>query len=301
MASQAPSGEKRWTWLKGPALDLAAAERLAAGRRGCARASPESLWATPGIDGSGPTGEGSRDQFHQNGIRLRRPRDRTTVHSHTSGMDSVMRIPTILMLLALVACAVPDGKPHADAPKDPRSGEASQNSAARPAAVVSAGAKQVGLAPDNDQVLGLFAGHWEACNDATSPEECSRYHLLQQADRVCGTWYYVASGDLYEGRVIAKTSSATEARRIRVCGRAGSEAQTSCNDGWDVIDKPLRLCDGRLGDMEGEAGTCFADFKRAPDAADWRRVLMKQPWMKACLAGTHTEMSDDQPNPPDAR
>lgn len=212
-----------------------------------------------------------------------------------------MRIPTIFLLLCLSACAGPDGKAHADATQAFRSGDASPSGAVEPAATVSTGSQQVGAASDDNQKPNPFAGLWQSCNAATSPDECSRYQLLQQGDRICGLWSYVATGDRYEGRVIAKALSATKARRIRVCGRAGSEAQTDCDDGWDVIDKPLHLCGGRLGDLESETGKCFADFERVRGDADWQEVLMTQPWMKACLASNHTEMSDDQPKPADGR
>lgn len=212
-----------------------------------------------------------------------------------------MRIPTIILLLYLSACAARDGTAHADAAQATWSGDASPSGAVEPAVPVSTRSRQVGSVSDDTHELGRFAGLWQSCNGGASPETCSRYQLLQQGDRVCGLWSYVATGDLYEGRVIAKALSATRARRIRVCGRLGSETQTGCDDGWDVIDKPLHLCHGRLGDLEGETGTCLADFERVRGRADWQEVLMAQPWMKACLAGSHTEKSDDQPSPADGK
>ena len=212
-----------------------------------------------------------------------------------------MRLPTIFLLLCLSACAGPDGKPQVDATQASRSGSDASSGAVEPSAKVSTGSKQVETASDDNQKPSPFAGLWQSCNGATSPEECSRYQLLQQGRRICGLWSYVATGDRYEGRVMANALSATKARRIRVCGRAGSETQTECDDGWDIIDKPLHLCDSRLGDLEGEAGTCFADFERVRGDADWQEALVTQPWMKACLAGTHTEMSGDKPNPADGR
>lgn len=212
-----------------------------------------------------------------------------------------MRVTTIFFLLCLSACAGPHGRAHGDATQASRSGDASSSGEVDPSATVSTGSQQAGTTSADNQTPRPFAGFWQSCNGPASPEKCSRYQLLQQGDRICGLWSYVATGDRYEGRVIAKALSATKARRIRVCGRAGSETQTQCDDGWDIIDKPLHLCDSRLGDLEGEAGTCFADFERVRGDADWQEALVTQPWIKACLAGTHTEMSGDKPNPADGR
>lgn len=139
--------------------------------------------------------------------------------------------------------------------------------------------------------MGAFAGVWEACEGATSPEQCTRYVLVQRGHRICGTWSYFATGDRYEGRVAGKTSSPTEARRTHVCGRPGSEARTECADGWDVIDKPLRLCGGKLGDLDTKDGKCHADFVRVADSSDLLAELEKQPWVEACLSGDEAEVT----------
>ncbi len=63
---------------------------------------------------------------------------------------------------------------------------------------------------------GVFTGAWQSCEDAPSPGECSRYVLVQQGDRICGTWSYVASGKSYEGRVVARATSSTRGPRLRL-------------------------------------------------------------------------------------
>jgi hypothetical protein len=130
-----------------------------------------------------------------------------------------------------------------------------------------------------------FAGRWESCAGADAPDQCSRYLLLQRGTRICGTWSYFASGDGFEGRVIAEARSPLEARRIRICGRPGSETATECEVGWHPIDRPLRLCDGRLGDLDGKDGGCFADFERMQDGNDSLASLAREPWVQACLSG----------------
>lgn len=130
-----------------------------------------------------------------------------------------------------------------------------------------------------------FAGSWESCGPNETADLCSRYLLLQRGKRICGTWSYVASGAGYEGRVVAEAISPVEARRIRICGRPGSETRTECEDGWDTIDRPLRLCDGKLGDLDGKAGTCFADFERVGRTDPALQALAAQAWVEACLSG----------------
>lgn len=129
-----------------------------------------------------------------------------------------------------------------------------------------------------------FTGSWESCAGAESPDQCSLYLLLQRGKKICGTWSYFASGDGYEGRVIANAASPIEARRIRICGRPGSETRVACETGWEAIDRPLRLCGGKLGDMDGKNGTCFADFERIKSAGPSLAALAEQPWIKACLS-----------------
>lgn len=131
---------------------------------------------------------------------------------------------------------------------------------------------------------GPFAGAWESCESMMSPDECSRYLLLQRGDRICGTWSYVASGTAYEGRVAARATSLTEARRTHVCGRPGSETDTECDEGWQRIDRPLRLCVGNLGDLSGPDGACFADYRAVPMPEGERDALQAQPWMQDCLS-----------------
>jgi len=130
-----------------------------------------------------------------------------------------------------------------------------------------------------------FAGVWESCAGTDAPEQCSRYVILQREKRICGTWSYFASGDSYEGRVIAEMMSPLEARRTRICGRPGSETRTDCDTGWETIDRPLRLCSGKLGDLDSRDGRCFADFESVEDATTSLQELASQPWVQACLSG----------------
>lgn len=131
---------------------------------------------------------------------------------------------------------------------------------------------------------GPFAGNWESCAGSESPEQCSRYLLLQRGQRICGIWSYFASGDSYEGRVIAEAISPVEARRTAICGRPGSETRTECEAGWDTIDRPLRLCGDKLGDLDGKDGRCFADFGRVERPDPSLEELAAQEWVEACLS-----------------
>lgn len=129
-----------------------------------------------------------------------------------------------------------------------------------------------------------FAGSWEYCGRNDSPDLCSRYLLLQRGKRICGTWSYVASYKSYDGRVVAEAVSSVEARRTRICGRPGSETRTECETGWDTIDRPLRLCGGKLGDLDGKDGKCFADFKRVKRPDPSLEALAAQAWVEDCLS-----------------
>lgn len=132
-------------------------------------------------------------------------------------------------------------------------------------------------------VRGPFAGAWASCDSTASPDECGRYLLIQNGDRICGIWSYFASGQAFEGRVVAHASSETKARRTQVCGRPGSETDIDCAAGWQQIDKPLELCDGKLSDMAGADGACFADYKAVPASQAEFAELEAQPWSKTCL------------------
>lgn len=183
-----------------------------------------------------------------------------------------MRSSMMVVLLGLVACTgVSNGQAGNEA-------EASAEPVAQDVAAVS------DVVPRTPQASGAFAGHWVACEGTASPDECARYVLLQKDDRICGTWSYLATGDAYEGRVIARATSPTEARRTHVCGRPGSETDTECEDGWQTIDKPLRLCDGKLGDMTRADGSCFADYQSVVLPDEVRDALQAQPWVQECLA-----------------
>lgn len=165
-----------------------------------------------------------------------------------------MRALGMMLLLGLVACTAP------------AIGHKTGDAAAVPAA----------SAP--------FSGVWEACEGASSPGECSRYVLVQRGEKICGTWSYFASGKGYDGRVIAHVSSATRARRTHVCGRPGSETRMECEDGWEAIDKPLVLCDGKLGDLVGADDTCSADYQAVLASRSGHDALFSQPWVQECLS-----------------
>jgi hypothetical protein len=129
-----------------------------------------------------------------------------------------------------------------------------------------------------------FAGVWESCAGTDAPEQCSRYLLLQRGKHICGTWSYFASGKSYEGRVIAEAMSSLEARRNWICGRPGSETRTECETGWETIDRPLRLCNGKLGDLDSKDDHCFADFERVESGGPELEKLAVQAWVQACLS-----------------
>jgi hypothetical protein len=183
-----------------------------------------------------------------------------------------MRSSMMVVLLGLVACTgASNGQAGSEA-------EASAEPVAQEVAAVP------DAVPETPPASGAFAGQWEACEGTASPEECSRYVLVQQGDRICGTWSYMATSDEYSGRVIARAASPTEARRTHICGRPGSETDTECEDGWQTIDKPLRICDGKLGDMTRADGSCFADYQAVPLADEVRDALQAAPWVQECLA-----------------
>ena len=167
-----------------------------------------------------------------------------------------MRRWTMVALLGLVACT------------GMRAGQAGDEAA--PSAIAASGA---------------FDGEWAACHGETPPDQCSRYVLLQRGDRICGTWFHFATGKEYRGRIVARADSSTEARRTHVCGRRSVESDTECEDGWQRIDKPLRICNGKLSDSTRADGSCFADYKAVRMAADQREALLAEPWMEDCLAG----------------
>lgn len=165
------------------------------------------------------------------------------------------------------------------------SGSGCANSASQVTApLVSAPKKAAFDATPDVTASAPFTGTWESCAGTDAPEQCSRYLLLQRGKRICGTWFYFASGDGYEGKVIAEANSPLEARRTRICGRPGSETSMECETGWETIDRPLRLCGGRLGDLDGKNGSCFADFERVKSAGRSLEVLAEQPWIQACLS-----------------
>ncbi|WP_066261981.1 hypothetical protein [Hydrogenophaga flava] len=146
------------------------------------------------------------------------------------------------------------------------------------------------------KVSAPFAGSWVSCGRNDSPDLCSRYLLLQRGKRICGTWSYVASYKSYDGRVVAEAVSSVEARRTRICGRPGSETRTECEDGWETIDRPLHLCDEKLGDLDGKGGRCYAGFVRVKRPDPSLEELAAEPWVQACLSDQE-EVPAQQTNP----
>jgi hypothetical protein len=140
-------------------------------------------------------------------------------------------------------------------------------------------------APTSAGESGTFAGEWEACPGTTAPEECSRYVLLQRGSRICGTWFHFATGKEYRGRIVAHADSPTDARRTHVCGRKSVETDTECEDGWQRIDKPLRICKGKLSDLTRADGSCFPYYQAVRLADGQRDALLAEPWMEDCLSG----------------
>ncbi|WP_435656708.1 hypothetical protein [Brucella pituitosa] len=177
-----------------------------------------------------------------------------------------MRAFGLIVLLGCAVCAWPSVGQESNATRSNSGEGASEHSA------------------PSGAVGGPFAGVWASCDSKDSPDECSRYLLIQSGDRICGTWSYFASGQAFEGRVVAHASSKTKARRTLICGRPGSETDTECAEGWQQIDKPLELCDGKLSDMARANGACFADYEAVPASQTELAELEVQPWLKSCLA-----------------
>ncbi len=91
---------------------------------------------------------------------------------------------------------------------------------------------------------------------------------------------------------MAEATTLLDARRTRICGRPGNETDTECETGWEAINQPLRLCDGKLSDLDGKNGACFADFERVESAARSLASLAEQPWIQACLSRNEGDGND---------
>lgn len=184
-----------------------------------------------------------------------------------------MRATIVVLSLVVAACSA-------------TSSDHAESSTTLPAPVQLSSRPQPVVA---DSAEGLFTGLWQDCDAGASSDECSQYQLVQRGERICGVWSYVATGAGYEGRVVARAVSSTDARRTRVCGRPGSETRTECDSGWESIDKPLRLCDGKLSESEVANDECRARYERAPGADAQLMALANEPWMQECLAGQGAE------------
>lgn len=195
-----------------------------------------------------------------------------------------MRLLGLTLCIGLAACSAPHGDAPESAPTQRHTAPTQRHTAKAESTAVSASPKPAPGAGIFD-AGAPFTGVWEECDEGGSPDECSRYLLLQHGDQICGTWAYVATADLYYGHLEAKALSATSARRTKVCGRPGSETQTECDAGWESIDKPLELCDDKLAERTGDTGECKARYARSAQPGTQLTTLANEPWVKACLAG----------------
>ena len=184
-----------------------------------------------------------------------------------------MRRLFFALMIGLAGCSVGTER----APED----SASESSVAEPPSLPPS--RAASSTPLQD---GPFSGVWEECDEEGAPDECGRYVLVQRGDRICGTWSYVATADLYTGQVQATALSDSRARRTRVCGRRGSETQTECDAGWETIDRPLQLCDGKLSESADASGACNGRYERSKSPGTQLEELEAKPWVKACLAAT---------------
>ncbi|MDH5832421.1 hypothetical protein [Luteimonas kalidii] len=57
-------------------------------------------------------------------------------------------------------------------------------------------------------------------------------------------------------------------------------------DSWQRIDRPLLLCDGKLGEIVGVDGACIADYRPTPALQDALAALQAAPWMGGCLSNS---------------
>jgi len=187
-----------------------------------------------------------------------------------------MRSLVFGFLIGLTACSPGHQQSSSPASRAPAAPKASPVNAT-PA---PGNARALSAAPSE----GPFTGIWEDCEGAPTPGECSRYVLVQHGARICGTWAYYANG-YYDGRVIAEARSPTQARRVRVCGRPGGETSQECESGWETVDKPLRFCGDKVGDLDSERGGCYASYVRARDTEGALASLRAEPWVQSCLAG----------------
>lgn len=232
-------------------------------------------------DGSGIAKSCIRADFHR--PRLCIPS--AASHHIADDMDVRVRIFTVIFVLAAAACSAPSR----DRPTERAGPSKALQAAASAASVTGTSATKARKGAVETAATGPFSGIWEDCRGASSPDECGRYVLMQRGSRICGSWSYVATGDGYEGRVVAIAKSPTEAQRVRVCGRPGSETRMECEAGWEPIDKPLRLCNGKLADSAERGSGCQAHFESTSDIGKELERLAEQSWMQACLEGTEPE------------
>jgi len=219
-------------------------------------------------------------QAARNGVKgLRRPIGCGKKDGTSAEQGRSMRKLFFGFAIALTACAPADRHAAAGVSTAPTS----PTPKATAEAVTPTAKPHDAVVSPSASTDGPFTGVWEECDEQTSPDQCGRYVLIQRGDRICGTWFYVATADAYDGQVEATALSATTARRTRICGRPGSDTQTECSDGWESIDRPLQLCDGKLSESAGGSGACTGRYVRSANPGTQLAELAAEPWAKACL------------------
>ena len=120
---------------------------------------------------------------------------------------------------------------------------------------------------------------------APLPLECSRY-VLYSAASASVALVLCRIREVVRGQGGRAHQLGVAGTGTHVCGRPGSETRTECRDGWDIVDRPLLLCDGKLGDLVGSEGRCLADYQAAPASRSGHAALSEQAWVRDCLSGS---------------
>lgn len=146
----------------------------------------------------------------------------------------------------------------------------------------------------NKSRSNVFEGNWRTCQLFKGQEICSSYTLVQQGRRVCGEWEYWATYRTYSGQLQATVHGNGEASLNLICGTPGSETSTECDNdlrpsgSWENTRGGLSICNGRLLSPDDarrcSAGPRTSGFLYFPLAAEDRKRLLRQPWVKMCLS-----------------